>query len=166
MQMNLSKHVTLKEATTSQTATRHGINNMPNEEQLANMIYTSQQLFEPCRAWASENRGIDTPIFISSFLRVPELNVKIGGSSTSQHCTAEALDLDMDRWYQPDDISNADLFYFAKECLDFDQLIWEFGDDDNPAWVHMSTKKEGNRNQVLKAYIDDNGKTHYELWMD
>lgn len=162
--MNLSKNVTLNEAVRSQTATRLGINNMPDEDQLENMKYICENVFEPCRDWASRKRKKDTPIFISSFLRVPDLNKAIGGSTTSQHCSGEAMDLDLDIWYKPKDISNADLFHYIRENLLFDQLIWEFGDDDNPAWVHVSRKKEGNRRMILKCYKDKNNKTHYDNW--
>jgi len=95
------------------------------------------------------------PIFISSGYRSPHLNISIGGISTSQHCKGEALDLDADGY-------NYKLFNYIFENLDFDQLIWEFGDDKNPAWVHVSYKIDENRNQVLKAYKDEQGRTKYK----
>jgi hypothetical protein len=53
------------------------------------------------------------------------------------------------------------MFYYIKDNLDFDQLIWEFGTDKNPNWVHVSYVAKGNRKQVLKAIKDSNGKTKY-----
>lgn len=72
------------------------------------------------------------------------------------------MDLDADVFGR---INNADIFYFIKDNLEFDQLIWEFGTDKCPAWVHVSLSKRNNRNQVLKA-VKVNGKTHYEIYAD
>jgi len=58
-------------------------------------------------------------------------------------------------------MTNAEMYRFIKDELEFDQMIWEFGDDDNPDWVHVSyVSKEDNRNRCLKAY-KDKGKTKY-----
>ena len=81
----------------------------------------------------------------------------LGGATRSQHSTGEALDIDMDGTA----LSNKEIFNFIKERLQFDQLIWEFGNDTNPDWVHVSYKADGNqRKQVLRA-IKENGKTKY-----
>ena len=92
-------------------------------------------IFEPLREY------VECPIYISSFYRSPELNTAIGGSKNSQHCKGEAIDLD-DVYSK---VKNKVFFDYIKENLDFDQLIWEFGDDENPAWVHVSYKEKGNR---------------------
>jgi methionyl-tRNA synthetase len=51
-----------------------------------------------------------------------------------------------------------------KNNLDFDQLIWEFGTEDNPDWVHVSyVDVDNNRRRCLQAYKDDNNKTCYKV---
>ena len=147
----ISEHISYKEGVYSITATRRGINNIPNDEQLENMETVAEEVFEPLRVY------VDGPIKINSFFRCEELNKAIGGSSKSQHCKGQAIDLD-DTFGRA---TNAEMYYFIKDKLDFDQLIWEFGDDDNPDWVHVSyVSEEDNRNRCLKAYRE-NGKTRY-----
>ena len=148
--MNISEHVSLKEATRSNTAKRLGIENMPDNETLITMQITAEHIFEPLRNKFNE------PIYISSFYRSSELNKAIGGSTSSQHCKGEAIDID-DVYSKA---SNADFFNYIKDKLEFDQLIWEFGDDENPAWVHVSYNLGKNRMRVLKA-IKENGITKY-----
>ena len=149
----ISKHISYKEGAYSNTATRKGIDNTPNDEQLENMKLVADKVFEPLRKWVSG------PIKINSFFRCPELNKAIGGSSKSQHCKGQAIDID-DTFGV---ISNADMYYYIKNHLNFDQMIWEFGDDDNPNWVHVSyVSHKENRNRCLKAYRDD-GKTKYKV---
>ena len=149
--MAISEHISYKEGVYSRTATRLGINNEPNDEQMDNMCLIAQEVFEPLRMW------VGGPIKINSFYRCPELNTAIGGSATSQHCKGQAMDID-DTFGKA---TNAEMYNFIKEHLDFDQMIWEFGDDDNPAWVHVSyVSPEKNRNRCLKAY-KENSKTKY-----
>ena len=147
----ISKHVSYKEGVYSTTATRKGINNTPGDDQLHFMEIIAEKVFEPLRDW------VGGPIKINSFYRCPELNKAIGGSATSQHCKGQAMDIDdtLGR------ATNAEMFNWIKENLDFDQMIWEFGNDDNPDWVHISyVSEEKNRNRCLKAYRKD-GKTKY-----
>ena len=147
----ISKHISYKEGVYSITAIRRGINNTPNDEQLANMELVAEEVFEPLRKW------VGGPIKINSFFRSPDLNTAIGGSKTSQHCKGQAMDID-DTFGKA---TNAEMYHFIKDNLDFDQMIWEFGDDDNPAWVHVSyISPEENRNKCLKAY-KEKGKTKY-----
>jgi hypothetical protein len=141
--MNLSKHVTLAEFQDSPTATTHGINNKMNESQIASAKLLCENVFEPLRSY------LNTPIKISSGFRSVQLNKMIKGSSTSQHTKGEAMDLQI----------GANGFNFIKDKLNFDQLIWEFGNDENPSWVHVSFSSK-NRKQVLKA-TKKNGKTIY-----
>ena len=149
----ISKHISYKEGVYSNTAIRKGIDNTPNTEQKANMEKIAQNIFEPLRQW------VGGPIKINSFFRCPELNKAIGGSSKSQHCKGQAIDID-DTFGV---VSNADMYTWIKENLDFDQMIWEFGDDDNPNWVHISyVSHKENRNRCLKAYRE-NGKTKYTI---
>jgi len=152
----ISKNISYKEATHSTTAKRLGIDNTPNAEQMSNMRYVAEGVFQPIR------EHFNVPIYISSFFRSEALNKAIRGSSSSTHIKGEAMDLDADVFGR---INNADIFHFIKDNLEFDQLIWEFGTDDNPAWVHVSLSKRNNRNQILKA-IKVGGKTHYEIYAD
>ena len=147
----ISEHISYKEGVYSTTATRLGIDNTPEDDQLHFMEIIAEKVFEPLREW------VGGPIKINSFYRCPELNKAIGGSTTSQHCKGQAIDID-DTFGKA---TNAEMFNFIKENLDFDQMIWEFGDDDNPDWVHVSyVSEEDNRNRCLKAYRE-NGKTRY-----
>ena len=149
----ISKHISDKEGVYSVTAMRRGIDNIPNDEQLANMELIAEKVFEPLRDW------VGGPIKINSFFRCPELNKAIGGSKTSQHCKGQAIDID-DTFRV---VANSDMYNYIKENLDFDQLIWEFGDDENPNWVHVSyMSEEDNRRRCLKAY-KSNGKTVYKV---
>ncbi len=150
--MQLSEHLTLAEVTKSQTATRLGISNDPDAHQLAALKAIAEHIFEPVR------NHFGVPIGISSGLRSKALNQAIGGSSRSQHCHGQALDIDADIY---GGINNRNIFRYIQNHLDFDQLIWEFGDDNNPAWVHVSfTDDDTNRGQTLRA-IKENGKTKY-----
>ena len=149
----ISKHISYKEGVHSITAIRKGIDNTPNNEQLDNMETVAEEVFEPLRAY------VGGPIKINSFFRCPELNKAIGGSSKSQHCKGQAIDIDVTFGR----CTNAEMYHFIKEHLDFDQMIWEFGDDDNPDWVHVSyVSPEKNRNRCLKAY-KESGKTKYKV---
>ena len=151
----ISKHCRYKEGVYSITSIRRGIDNTPNNEQLDNMKLIAEKIFEPLRAY------VGGPIRINSFFRCPELNKAIGGSSKSQHCKGQAMDID-DAWLQRG-VNNAEMYNFIKEHLDFDQMIWEFGNDDNPDWIHISyVSPEDNRNRCLKAYRE-NGKTKYAV---
>ena len=143
--MNLSKHLTLFEMTRSSTAKRKGISNEPTPEHIENMKVLAEKIFEPIR------RYFNTSIFISSGYRSEVLNkVTPGASKTSQHSKGEAMDIDMDG--SGSKVSNADIFNWIKDNLNFDTLIWEFGNETNPSWVHVSYNTKGNqRMQILKA---------------
>ena len=147
----ISKNISYKEGVYSITADRLGLENKPTEEHLANMKEVAEKVFQPLRTW------VNAPIKINSFYRSPELNKAIGGSSKSQHCKGQAMDIDDTYGHA----TNADMFMYIRENLDFDQMIWEFGDDKNPNQVHVSyVSPEDNRNRCLKAYRE-NGKTKY-----
>lgn len=153
--MQLTKNLSLVEVTKSATAMRHGIANEPTPEHLQNLKLVAEKIFQPIR----EHFGM--PLGISSGYRCEALNELIGGSKTSQHSKGEALDLDADIY---GGMTNAEVFRYIKFNLDFDQLIWEFGDDKEPAWVHCSCKAEGNRGEVLIAYKDYRNRTRYKRW--
>jgi len=164
--MKISQYLTLAEATKSQTATRHGVDNTPNAAQLQAMKITGRMIFDKVREY------IGGPLAATSFFRGPELNKLIGGSATSQHCKGEAVDMDADVFGMG---TNKFIFLYIKEHLEFDQLIWEFGDNPDvnhdrdvlpqPAWVHASYSVHGNRGQILIAYRDEHGKTKYRGWI-
>lgn len=149
--MKLSKNLTLAECTKSQTATRHGIDNSPGSKELQNLKLVAEKIFQPIR----EHFG--KPIAVTSGFRCQELNRMIGGSSTSSHMKGQALDIDAHIF---GGLKNSEIVAFALAHLDYDQLIWEFGTNDEPAWVHISYRKEGNRNQFLQA-VRINGRTKY-----
>lgn len=139
--MKLSKNLTLAEAIKSNTATRLGIDNNPTQEHLENMKLVAEKIFQPIREYFS------VPIGVSSMYRSEALNKAVRGSKTSQHCKGQAIDIDADIF---GGITNNDIYSYVLGNLDFDQLISEYGTEDNPAWVHISYKKDGNRKQVLR----------------
>ena len=150
----LSKHVSYKEGVYSTTALRLGLKNDPSDDHLVNMINISEKVFEPLRT------HVGGPIKINSFYRGPELNKAIGGSSKSQHCHGQAIDID-DTY---GNASNAEMYNWIKANLDYDQMIWEFGTDENPDWVHVSyVSPDKNRKRCLQAYRDENNKTKYKV---
>ena len=117
------------------------------------MMLLADEIFEPLRTYTNG------PIKINSFFRSPELNTAIGGSTRSQHCKGQAIDID-DTFGKA---TNAEMYHWIKEHLDFDQMIWEFGTDINPSWVHVSyVDAQQNRKRCLKAY-KKNGKTKYKV---
>jgi hypothetical protein len=154
--MKLSEHLDLSEVIRSESAKRNGISNMPTEAHIANFKLLAEKVFEPIR------NHFRCPIHISSGYRSLELNKCIGGAATSQHCSGEAIDIDMDG--SPNNVTNKMIFNYIKDNLEFDQMIWEFGNDTNPDWVHVSYESTGKqRKQVLKAY-KESGKTHYKTY--
>jgi hypothetical protein len=152
--MKLSEHLDLAEVTRSETAKRKGISNEPTPEHLENFKKLAQNIFEPIR------KHFGVPIHISSGYRSKALNTAIGGSLTSQHCSGEAIDIDMDG--TANGVTNKMVFDYIKSNLNFDQLIWEFGTKDAPDWVHVSFESTGKqRKQILRA-IKSGGKTAYQ----
>ena len=153
--MKLSEHLDLSEVTRSDMAKRKGISNEPTPEHLENFKKLAENIFEPIRKHFGE------PIFISSGYRSKALNEAIGGASSSQHCSGEAIDIDMDG--RSNKVTNVNVFNFIKENLNFDQLIWEFGNDTAPDWVHVSYESTGKqRKQILKAVRNSAGQTIYK----
>ena len=150
--MKLSKNLSLSEVTKSNTAIKNGFSNNPTEEHLENLKVIAKKIFQPIR------EHFKVAVGVSSGYRSKELNIKIGGSKTTQHCKGEALDLDADMFGV---IDNKQIFDFIKDNLEFDQLISEFGTEDKPAWIHVSYKEGGpNRMMMLRA-TKVNGKTKY-----
>jgi zinc D-Ala-D-Ala carboxypeptidase len=152
MSDRISEHVSFKEGIKSHTATRLNIDNAPSDLDLVNMKIIAEKVFEPLREF------VGGPIAINSFYRSPKLNSAIGGSTSSQHCSGRALDIDDKYGYK----TNAEMFKYIQCNLDYDQMIWEFGDVNNPDWVHVSyVSEEVNRRRCLIAY-KEKGKTKYK----
>ena len=146
--MKLSKNFALSEITHSNTAKRLGIENEPTETHLQNMQHLVDNLLQPLRDAVG-------PIRISSGYRNPSLNRAIGGSSSSQHCKGQALDI---QFWQMGEMNNKVIYdWILKSGLEFDQMINEF----DFAWIHISLKTEDNRKQVLEAYKNEDGDTKY-----
>jgi hypothetical protein len=131
---DVSDHITYSEATQSPTAIRFGIGNTPTDHQLFAMRIVASVCFEPLRKWYGK------PIKINSFFRCTLLNQKVGGSSTSQHCKGEAIDISAGSKAE-----NKKLFDWCKANLVFDQLINEY----DYTWIHISFSQGQNRNMVL-----------------
>jgi zinc D-Ala-D-Ala carboxypeptidase len=148
----LSNHVSLAEFCHSDTAKRRGIDNtIKDPAHLASAKLLCEKVFEPIR----EHFGV--PIHISSGYRSAALNRAVKGSASSQHCKGEAMDIDADRYGK---VTNKEIFDYIREHLEWDQMIWEFGNDSQPDWVHVSFKATGNRKQILKA-IKEGASTEY-----
>lgn len=152
----ICKYLTLGEVTRSESAKRNGISNLPTAEHLENMKALGVNVFDKIR----DHFGV--PIGISSGYRSEALNKSIKGSSTtSQHCKGEAFDIDADIHGK---ITNKQIFDFVRQNLDFDQMIWEYGTDAQPDWVHVSYKRlGGNRKSILRC-TKVNGQPHYSTW--
>ncbi len=138
--MNISRHFTLREACRSMTADRCGIDNTAPPEVAKNLILVAENILEPIRHY------FDIPFSPSSWYRCLELNKTIGSKSTSQHVKGQAVDIEVPS------LSNLKLAQWINHNLDFDQLILEFYNEDDPmaGWVHVSyVSPEDNRREVL-----------------
>jgi hypothetical protein len=145
--MNLTEHFTLEEMTFSPTAIKKGIDNTPNAQAIKNLTVLCEKILEPLRT------HVGGPIKISSGYRCEVLNSLIGGAKSSQHKIGQAADIDLKE-------KCAEAFHWIRENLDYDQIIWEFGNDKQPDWIHISYSTKGNRKNALKA-IKVNGRTKY-----
>ena len=132
--MNLSRNFTLDEL----TLTDSHLPNVPTEKKIVKLTELVTGLLQPLRDMLGK------PICVISCFRSPDVNKDKGGTMKplSQHCKGEAVDLEI--------VDNAHLFNLICTNFDFDQLIWEGGDDFQPAWVHVSYKTKGNRKQVFR----------------
>lgn len=137
------KYFTLDEL----TRTNKPIKNTPTMKEVENLEFLVDLILDPAR------ENLRKPITVSSGFRNPEVNRAVGGSSTSQHLKGEAADLTC--------YDNKKLFEIIRQQGKFDQLIWEYGTDREPAWVHVSVSKYGrNRREVLRCKTI-NGKASY-----
>ncbi len=147
----ISKHISYKEGVYSNTATRRGIDNTPTDDHLHFMEIIAEEVFEPLREW------VGGPIKVNSFFRGEPVNTAIGGSTRSQHMKGQAIDIDDTFGYK----TNAEMYHYIKDNLDFDQMIWEFGNDKNPNWIHISWVSHRPNRKKLTIAKKVNGKTKY-----
>ncbi len=139
--MNLSDHFSLEEATRSDTATRLGISNQPNTQQLENMKVAAIGMEKLRELLAS-------PINVNSWIRLPEVNVAVGGSKVSSHMDGWAIDFVCKGFGTPLEVCKA----IEKSNIKFDQMIYEFGDK---GWTHISFAPEM-RQQKLTIFRPQN----------
>ena len=157
--MKISQFVSLSEVTKSNTATRKGIMNIPNEDQLNRIATLAVLIFDPLRDW------VGGAVKINSGFRSEALNKAIGGSKTSQHMANNGAAFDIDDTFGH--ATNSQMFHYIKDNMSFDQMIWEFGDDENPEWVHVSYGTAAtNRMEVLIAKKNSKNKTYYVKYED
>ena len=152
--MKLSDNFSLHEFTRSQTATRHNIDNTPSDKQIFNLRNLCVNVLQPVRDYFMK------PMIISSGFRCAELNIKIGGSITSQHVQGQAADIEVL------EVGNLELSNWIDNNLKYDQLILEFHnpkEDPHSGWVHVSYNTDENRNEYKEAYKNQEGKTRYRL---
>jgi len=156
--LNISEHITYSEATRSDTAKKFGIKNIPDDSQLHRMKLLAENVFEPVRNY------FKVPIFISSFFRSAKLNKVLKGAVNSEHLALDgaAMDLDAQLFGK---LTNKQIFNYIRNNLDFNQLIWEFGNSVEPDWVHVSYNEGKNKKEVLRA-ISMNGITRYKKFED
>jgi len=147
----ISKHISYHEGTYSQTGVRRDLDNTPDDKQLKRMEEVAENLFEPLREW------VGGPIKINSFFRGEPVNTAIGGSRKSQHMKGQGIDIDDTFGHK----TNAEMYHYIKDNLDFDQLIWEFGTDKNPNWLHISWVSHRPNRKKLTVAKKVNGRTKY-----
>ena len=146
--MKLSNSFNLIEFTSSETASRRGIDNTPSIAVIENLRLLCENVLQPLRDKYGKS------INITSGYRSPKLNKAIGGSSTSQHCFGQAADIQVDK---KDYLKVWEIL----KTLPFDQIIFEFGNESAPDWIHVSFVQGKNRGQKLKAVKNIFGKTEY-----
>jgi len=148
--MNLSANFTLKELTKSDTATRLGLDNMPDAQALENLKTLCEKVLQPVREHFGKS------VTVNSGYRSPESNAAVGGSKTSDHCKGQAADIEIAG------VANADLAQWIMDNLEYTQLILEFYTSGIPdsGWVHVSYDPNNLKKQELTA-TKVAGKTTY-----
>ena len=144
--MRLSRNFSLGELTKSQTALRNGLDNKPSMEEIVALTVLSNNVLQPVR----DRYGSFTP---NSAFRTVELCKLVGSSAKSQHAKGEAADIEVAG------IDNYQLAEWITKNLDFDQLILEFYNSDDPSsgWVHVSYSrlKEEQRHDIRHTVVKD-----------
>jgi hypothetical protein len=148
--MNLSANFTLKELTKSDTATRLGIDNTPDEAVIESLKLLCENVLQPVRDHFGKS------VTVNSGFRSSETNQATGGSKTSDHCKGQAADIEIEG------ISNPDLAHWIMDNCDYTQLILEFYTQGQPnsGWVHVSFDPSNLKMQELTA-VKVAGKTTY-----
>ena len=148
--MQLTNNFSLAEMVKSETALRHDMDNTPGEAEIENLKRLCEQVLQPVRDHFAKG------VKVNSGFRAPEVNAKVGGSRTSDHCKGQAADIEIPG------VANADLAQWITENLDFTQVILEFYTQGIPdsGWVHVSYDPANLKKQVLTAVKQD-GKTVY-----
>jgi zinc D-Ala-D-Ala carboxypeptidase len=148
--MNLTENFTLSEMTKSETALRHDMDNTPNEVQIASLKALAEQVLQPIRDHYAKG------VKVNSGFRHPEVNAKVGGSRTSDHCRGMAADIEIPG------VPNHELAEWIKANLPYTQLILEFYTRGVPdsGWVHVSYDPANLKKQDLTA-VKEGGKTVY-----
>lgn len=154
------KYFTLRELCKSVTATNKGINNSPSISEARNLESLVDNILDPIR------ENYKKPIVVSSGYRCVKLNKLVGGSTTSQHVTGEAVDIHSTSDTYKDNMVLFNLILSMKDKLNWDQLIYEYGNSTGPDWIHISYRKNGpNRHEVLIASKNIyTHKTEYKLY--
>lgn len=149
--MQLSENFSLSEMVKSETALRYDMDNTPGDSEIENLKVLCTKVLQPVR----EHYG--KGVKVNSGFRHPEVNAKVGGSKTSDHCKGQAADIEIPG------VANADLAEWIKNNLDFTQLILEFYTPGVPdsGWVHVSYDSANLKKQVMTA-MKENGKTVYK----
>ena len=126
--MKLSENFSLQELTKSETALRLGMKNDPTEADIQNLKTLCEKVLQPVRD------HFKMGVKVNSGYRHPEVNAKVGGSKTSDHCKGQAADIEIPS------IANADLANWISDNLSYTQLILEFYTPGIPdsGWVHVS----------------------------
>ena len=148
--MNLTTNFSLAEMTRSDTALRLDLPNTPSQEQITNMQELAFNVLQKVRDHFAKG------VKVNSGFRHPDVNAKVGGSKTSDHCKGMAADIEIPG------VANADLAQWIVDNCDFRQVILEFytiGIPDS-GWVHVSYNPDDNKKQTLTATKKD-GKTVY-----
>ena len=147
--MQITKNISLKELTQSQTALRTNLSNEPASDHITTLTQLCENVLQPLRDY------YEAPIKITSGYRSEELATLIGSKATSQHCQGEAADFEIPGF------DNKQVASHIKNNFEFDQLILEYYDDSdiNSGWIHCSFRKGNNRKQCLTK--DING---YKEW--
>lgn len=145
----ISNKYTVGDVVRSNTATRMGLKEQftPPQSVIDSASYLAKTVLD----------GLPIPTIINSWYRSPKLNTAVKGARNSDHMTGSAVDLDT-----ANDARNGEVFQYILKNCEFNQLIWEFGNDKNPSWVHVSCKPTGNKREVLVAYKDPQNRTRYK----
>lgn len=148
LNQKLSENFTLKEFVRSNTASRLGIDNTPGEKELENLRHLCEKVLQPVRDKISkDNPNARVRIRITSGYRSPVLNSRLGSNPSSFHVFGMAADCEL---YIDDEENNSLLYHTIKDEVDFTELIWEYGDDESPDWVHVALNVDSTRKMIKR----------------